>query len=82
MNLIVATGILRGIGYGGKPLFSLPPDLKFFKEKTTGKVVVMGSATYESLPVRPLPNRVNIVLSTKKIGMLQMKHLLIKKRKE
>src|SRR5690606_26492450 len=44
----------------------LPSDLKFFKEVTTGKNIVMGRRTWESLPKKPLPNRNNIVISSSK----------------
>lgn len=64
MNLIVAVDQNWGIGKKGGLLVHLPGDLKFFKEKTLGKVVVMGRTTLESLPgQRPLPGRTNIVLS-------------------
>ena len=63
MNLIVAASENFGIGYKGKLLFSIPEDMRYFKETTLNKVVVMGRNTYESLPVKPLKNRVNIVLS-------------------
>ena len=63
MNLIVAANENWVIGKGGNLLYSLPDDLKYFKEKTMNKVVVMGSRTYESLPFRPLKNRTNIVLA-------------------
>lgn len=67
MNLIVAVDKNYGIGKDGKLLCSLPSDLKYFKEKTTGKVVVMGRSTLESLPKsKPLPNRTNIILTSKK----------------
>ena len=46
----------------GQLLFSIPADMKFFRETTKYNIVVMGKATYDSLPKRPLPNRVNIVL--------------------
>ena len=63
MKLIVAASENFGIGYKGKLLFSIPEDMRYFKETTLNKVVVMGRNTYESLPVKPLKNRVNIVLS-------------------
>ena len=64
MNLIVAADENWGIGKDGGLLTHLPGDLKYFKEKTTGKVVVMGRATLESLPgARPLPQRTNIILT-------------------
>ncbi len=64
MRLIVAVDENWGIGYRGQLLAHLPGDLKYFKEKTTGKVVIMGQNTLISFPKsRPLPNRTNIVLS-------------------
>jgi len=51
-----------GIGKKNGLLFNLPADMKFFRETTKHNVVVMGYSTYLSLPKRPLPNRVNIVL--------------------
>ena len=46
----------------GQLLFSLPADMKFFRETTKHNIVVMGYSTYLSLPKRPLPGRVNVVL--------------------
>ena len=63
MNFIVAVSTDFAIGKGNKLLFRLPSDLIYFKEKTMGKVVVMGERTYRSLPKRPLDGRINIVLS-------------------
>lgn len=52
-----------GIGKSNGLMFSLPDDMKFFREKTTGNVVVMGSNTLKSFPGgKPLKNRTNIVL--------------------
>ena len=66
MNLIACMTKNRALGKDGKLLFHLSQDLKFFKNMTEGKVVVMGKKTYLSLPVRPLKNRVNIVLTKDK----------------
>lgn len=64
MNAIVAISKNWGIGCDGKLLFNIPEDMKQFKEKTKGKVVVMGRKTLESLPNgQPLFERVNIVLT-------------------
>lgn len=64
MNAIFCADRRWGIGRDGGLLFRLPKDMAFFKEMTTGKVVIMGRKTLESLPGgRPLKNRVNIVLS-------------------
>lgn len=65
MNLIAAVDKNWAIGYNNKLLVSIPEDMKFFRQTTTGKVVVMGRKTLESFPNgRPLKNRVNIVLTT------------------
>ena len=53
-----------GIGKKGGLLFRLPKDMKMFKETTLGHAVAMGEATLLSFPnQKPLPNRINIVLS-------------------
>lgn len=53
-----------GIGKGNGMMFSLPKDMKFFRETTMHHVVVMGGNTLRSFPdEKPLKNRVNIVLS-------------------
>ncbi len=53
-----------GIGKDNDMMFSLPKDMKFFRETTTGHTVVMGGNTLRSFPgQKPLKNRVNIVLS-------------------
>lgn len=64
MNFIVAVSENYAIGKDNDMLFNLPSDLKYFKETTLNKVVVMGRKTYYSLPKRPLKNRTNIVLSS------------------
>ena len=64
MNLIAAVDKNWSIGYMGDLLYHIKEDMKFFKSKTDGKVVVMGRKTLESFPgSKPLKNRVNIVLS-------------------
>ncbi len=64
MNFIVAVEENWGIGKNNDLLFRLPPDMAYFKEKTMGKVVVMGEATLKSLPgSKGLPGRTNVVLS-------------------
>lgn len=64
MNAIVIVDKNWGIGRDNNLLVHLPSDLKYFKEKTTGKVIVIGRKTLESFPGgRPLPDRLNIVLT-------------------
>ena len=59
---IVAVDRNGAIGKGGKLPWHYSADMKFFKETTTGNAVVMGRKTWLSLK-KPLPNRLNIVLS-------------------
>ena len=67
MNIIVAADKNWAIGKNNKLLVSIPQDMKFFRETTTGKVVVMGRKTLESFPGgQPLKKRVNIVLTSDK----------------
>ena len=64
MNIIVAVDKNWAIGYQNKLLNSIPEDMKFFRETTTGHVVVMGRKTLESFPNgRPLKNRTNVVIT-------------------
>ena len=64
MNLIVAADNKWGIGKDGGLLAHLPTDMKYFREHTEGKAVVMGRKTLESLPDKKgLPKRVNYVLT-------------------
>lgn len=66
MNLIVAVDKNWGIGYENKLLISIPEDMRFFREETTNKVVIMGRKTLETFPGgKPLKNRVNIVITSK-----------------
>ena len=67
MNLIVAVDKNWAIGKDNKLLVSIPQDMKFFRETTTGKVVVMGRKTLETFPGgQPLKKRTNIVLTRDK----------------
>ena len=64
ISMIVAVDSNGGIGKDNKLLWHIPGDLKRFKEITTGKTVVMGRKTFESLPFKNgLPNRKNICLT-------------------
>lgn len=68
MQLIVAVDKKWGIGKKNGLLFSLKEDMKYFREKTTGKVVCMGYNTLLSFPNgKPLKNRVNITLCPEEI---------------
>jgi len=63
--LIVAMDSERGIGKNNDLMWHLPKDMKFFKDTTQGQIVVMGRKNYDSIPekYRPLPNRLNVVLT-------------------
>lgn len=64
MKAIVAVDTKWGIGKKNDLLFSLPEDMKYFREKTAGKVVCMGYNTLLSFPnSKPLKNRTNVVLA-------------------
>ena len=63
ISIIVAKGNKNEIGKNNKLLCNLPEDMKHFKELTTGKTVIMGRKTYESIG-RLLPNRMNVVVSS------------------
>lgn len=62
MNLIVVVDNKWGIGKSNALLFRLKKDMAFFKQTTTGKVVVVGANTFAGFPHGALPNRVNIVI--------------------
>ena len=68
ISAIVAVDNNWGIGFNGDLLEHIPEDLKYFQELTSGSVVVMGYKTWESLPKKPLPNRKNIIITTKAIS--------------
>ena len=84
MKLIIACDPKGGIGYQNKlPWSKIEGDLPRFKELTTGKIVLMGRNTYESLPKKPLPNRTNWVKTTRPInGVTNPDDDVIAKEKE
>ena len=67
MNLIVNVDKNWAIGNNGGLLISIPEDLRFFRDETTGKVVIVGRNTVKTFPGgRPLKNRKNIIVSSNK----------------
>ncbi len=63
MKTIVCVDREWGIGSANDLLYHIPEDMKFFREHTLGKVVVMGLATLKSFPnAAPLKNRINVLL--------------------
>ena len=65
INIIAAMAKNRVIGFQGGLPWNIPKDLKFFKKMTSGdnSAIVMGRKTWDSLPLKPLPNRRNFVLT-------------------
>jgi len=71
MLYAIVAGALRSsghyvIGADNALPWSIPDDLKWFREMTLGKTLIMGRKTFEGLPVRPLPRRKTIVMTTRK----------------
>lgn len=66
ISIIVAIARNFAIGRNNQLLWHISEDLKRFKKITQGKQVIMGKLTYLSLPVRPLPNRHNVVITDRK----------------
>jgi dihydrofolate reductase len=62
ISLIAAVGKNNELGLDNHLIFNIPGDLKFFRNTTLGKMVIMGRKTYESIG-KPLPKRINIVVS-------------------
>ena len=63
ISIIVAVAENFTIGKDNQLLWHIPEDLKRFKRITSGHTVIMGKRTWESLPIRPLPGRRNIVIT-------------------
>lgn len=82
ISLIAAIGKNNEIGKGNTLLFTIPADMKHFKETTTGHSVIMGRKTFESIG-RALPNRKNIIITRDSnfkldgIDNIEIKHSLI-----
>ncbi|OIO51753.1 diacylglycerol kinase [bacterium (Candidatus Gribaldobacteria) CG_4_10_14_0_2_um_filter_41_16] len=63
ISIIAIVAKNRAIGFKNKLLYNIPEDMRHFQSITTGHVVIMGENTFHSLNDRPLPDRVNIVLT-------------------
>ena len=65
ISIIVAASTNNVIGKENGLPWRLPTDMKFFKDKTQGHTVIMGRKSWDSIPAkyRPLPNRINVVMS-------------------
>lgn len=62
LSIIVAAATNGVIGHNNQLIWHLPEDLKMFKRRTTGHVIIMGRKTFESIG-KPLPNRTTIIIS-------------------
>lgn len=69
ISAIVAVDNNYGIGNKDNLLAHIPEDLKMFKEVTTDSTVIVGRKTYDTLPTKPLPNRLNIIITSSVSGM-------------
>ena len=70
ISAIVAIDNKWGIGFNGELLESVPADLKYFKELTSGNAVIMGRKTWDSLPHKPLPNRINVIITSQRFEIV------------
>ena len=62
ISIIAAVSLNGVIGKDNRLLWRLSKDMKWFKEHTSNRHILMGRKTFESLG-RPLPNRINMVVS-------------------
>ena len=65
VSQIVAMSQNRAIGKGNRLPWNIPEDMQYFKNKTNGHCVVMGRKTFASMGSKPLPNRLNVVVTKK-----------------
>lgn len=78
VRIILCTDAIGNIGKNNDLLFKMKEDMKFFKEQTINNIVIMGYNTWLSIGEKPLPNRVNIVMTDKKIKNIQTETDLVK----
>jgi dihydrofolate reductase len=64
ITLIAAIADNNAIGHNNQLLCYIPEDLKRFKEITSGHTVIMGRKTWDSLKIKPLPHRKNIIITS------------------
>lgn len=75
-TIVVAIAKNHAIGKDNDLLWRLPDDFKFFKQVTTGKHIIMGRRTYESMP-NPLPNRTSVVITRNKNYEVPQGHYVV-----
>ena len=78
IKLIAAVDKNMGIGYENALLVKVKKDMKYFKENTLNHIVVMGKNTYFSIG-KPLPQRLNIVITHKKVQNKNIKIMTLEK---
>lgn len=75
MELIVAKNNLDVIGNNNKLLWYLKQDLEYFRKITHENIVVMGRKTYDSLPIKPLPNRIHVIITRQPKNYISSNHI-------
>jgi len=75
LSIIVAVAENHAIGKDNKLLWHISEDLKYFKRTTTGHAIIMGRRTFESIGSKPLPKRLNIVISRTLTDKADQEHL-------
>ncbi len=78
LNIIACCDSKYGIARDGKIPWSFKEDMEFFKQTTQDSVIIMGRKTWDSLSKKPLPNRYNIVISSKNNVSDQEKGIWVK----
>jgi dihydrofolate reductase len=63
VSIIAAVSQNQVVGDSGKMPWKIPAEMKFFKEKTLNHPVIMGRKTWDSLYIKPLPKRMNVVIT-------------------
>jgi dihydrofolate reductase len=66
VSAIAAMSKNRVIGAAGKLPWHIPEDLKFFRQKTLNRICIMGRKTFESVGSKPLPKRMNVIITRQK----------------
>lgn len=67
INFILSKSINHIIGGNNSLLWNIKEDLLFFREMTINQTIIMGYKTFESIDLKPLSNRINIVITSKKL---------------
>lgn len=76
IKIIAAVNNLNFIGKNNNLIFTDKIDMQHFKNTTTGNIIIMGYNTFLSLNSKPLPNRLNIVLTNKDLYNLSTNQLI------